>query len=231
MMLASPSIAQVATVRPKHGGGNHHPQKVNTLSVVAPRNQSFWLFVDDVLQNEAPVRSICIRNLWNDNFYIRVELNNERQNCIGEMVNLNRSKSFAIVQNGKYFGLDHTQAPVRPELTINLVERLEDNGNNTFAHLGPGLRQNDYEEACRLISRETFDSSRLNIAKQVVSANPMTANQIIGICKLLSFENHKLEFAKFAYAYCTEPNRYYLLNEVFSYDSSKRDLDEYIRGF
>ena len=44
-------------IRPKQGG---HPNQSISLTVVAPRQQAFWLFVDDVLQNENPVRSICI---------------------------------------------------------------------------------------------------------------------------------------------------------------------------
>ena len=88
----------------------------------------------------------------------------------------------------------------------------------------------DYEEAYQLISKESYDSSKLTVANQVVSANPMTANQILGICKLFSFESNKLKFAKYAYGFCTEKNKYYLLNEAFSYESSKRELNEFING-
>ena len=96
--------------------------------------------------------------------------------------------------------------------------------------MGFGMNPHDYDEAYQLISKESFDSSKLTLAKQVISSNPMTASQILGICKLFSFESNKLEFAKFAYPYCVEPNKYYLLNDAFSYDSSKRELDEFIRG-
>ena len=72
--------------------------------------------------------------------------------------------------------------------------------------------------------------AKLTVAEQVVSANPVTANQILGICKLFSFESNKLSFAKFAYTYCVDKNKYYLLNEAFSYESSKRELNEFIKG-
>ena len=88
LFMALPSMAQVATVR-HHHGGNHHGS--TTLTIVAPRGLSFWLFVDDVLQNEQPVRSICVRNLWEDSFYIRVELDNPLQNCVGQFVDLKQS--------------------------------------------------------------------------------------------------------------------------------------------
>ena len=58
----------------------------------------------------------------------------------------------------------------------------------------------------------------------------MSASQIANICKLFSFESNKLDFAKYAYGYCVDRNRYYLINEAFSYESSKRELDEFIKG-
>ena len=92
------------------------------------------------------------------------------------------------------------------------------------------MSPHDYDDAYQLISSESFDSSKLTIAKQVVASNPMTANQILGICKLFSFESNKLEFAKYAYAYCVDPNKYFLLNEAFTYDSSKQELNEFVSG-
>jgi hypothetical protein len=93
-----------------------------------------------------------------------------------------------------------------------------------------GMNPQDYDEAYQVISKESFDSSKLTVAKQVITSNPMTASQILGICQLFSFESNKLEFAKFAYTYCVDKNKYYLLNEAFSYESSKRELSKFIEG-
>ena len=229
-------MAQVATVR-RHHGGNHHGS--TTLTIVAPRGLSFWLFVDDVLQNEQPVRSICVRNLWEDSFYIRVELDNPLQNCVGQFVDLKQSQTLTIVRDDKLFGMDYSQIHVRPEVTMDLVTEQPSVGGNVQPPVPPtppappmqfGMTPQDYEDAYQVISNESFDSSKLTVAKQVISANPMTASQILGICKLFSFESNKLEFAKFAYANCVDQNKYYLLNEAFSYESSKRELNNYING-
>lgn len=234
--MALPGMAQVATVR-HHHGGNHHGS--TTLTIVAPRGLSFWLFVDDVLQNEQPVRSICVRNLWEDSFYIRVELDNPLQNCVGQFVDLKQSQTLTIVRDDKLFGMDYSQIHVRPEVTMDLVTEQPSVGGNVQPPVPPtppvppmqfGMTPQDYEDAYQVISDESFDSSKLTVAKQVISANPMTASQILGICKLFSFESNKLEFAKFAYANCVDQNKYYLLNEAFSYESSKRELNNYING-
>ena len=236
LFLALPSMAQVARVRPRHGG---NPHGNTTLTIVAPRGQSFWLFVDDVLQNEQPVRSICVRNLWEDSFYVRVELDNQLQNCVGQFVDLKQSQTLVVVHSDKLFGLEHSQIHVRPELTMDLITEQPPIGGSVQPPMPPaapvpsmplGMNLQDYDEAYQVISNESFDSSKLTVAKQVISSNPMTASQILGICQLFSFESNKLEFAKFAYSYCVDQNKYYLLNEAFSYESSKRELNNYING-
>ena len=233
ILLSLPSMAQVARIRPQHHGNSQHS---TTLTLIAPRDLHFWLFIDDVLQNENAVHSICIRNLQEDSYYIRVELDNQQQNCVGQFIDMSRSQTLSIIQSNKLFGLDATQMHLHPELTMDLVTLQPYDGGNGQPPMPPGppmafgMNPQDYDEAYQLISKESFDSSKLTLAKQVVSSNPMTASQILGICKLFSFESNKLEFAKYAYAFCVEPNKYYLLNDAFSYDSSKRELDEYING-
>ena len=103
LLMALPIMAQEASVRKRHGGGHQQPQST-TLTVVAPRHISFWLYVDDVLQNEQPVRSICIRNMWEDSFYVRVELNNEMQTCVGQFVDLRRTRAVSVTQMNHFYG-------------------------------------------------------------------------------------------------------------------------------
>ena len=233
-----PCMAQVATVRPHHNHGGHHGN-ATTLTVVAPWNQNFWLFIDDVLQNQNAVHSICIQNLRGDEYYVRIELDNEQHNSVGQYVDTRQSKTLSIVQNWKYYGLDDTHSYVRPDLTMNLVTGQAHYGGNGYGYGGNmppappmafGMNSQDYEAARQVIAKESFDDTKLEMAKQVVSHNPMTVDQIAGICRLFSFESNKLDFAKFAYAFCVEKNKYFMLNEVFSYESSKRELNDYING-
>ena len=236
LFMALPDMAQVPVKRKKVG--SHHDN--TTLTVTTPRNQSyrFWLYVDDVLQNEQSVRSICIRNLEEDSYYVRVELDNPLQNCVGQFVDLKQPQTLSIVQSGNLFGMEPVQMHVRPEMTMDLkTGEVEPSVLPPAPPIQPvypypfAMNPQDYDAAYQLISDESFDSSKLTLAEQVVSTNPMSANQILGICKLFSFESNKLEFAKYAYEYCVDRNKYFLLNEAFTYESSKRELSEFIKGF
>ena len=91
-----------------------------------------------------------------------------------------------------------------------------------------GMNPKDFEKAIQLISDETFDSKRLTVAKRIITDNKMSVKQIASICELFTFEANRLEFAKYAYRFCVDPNRYFLLDEVFTYSSSKEELFDYI---
>jgi hypothetical protein len=81
-----------------------------------------------------------------------------------------------------------------------------------------------------VIKGMNFDDSKLSAAKQIASSNYLCVVQIVQICKLLSFDNTKLDFAKYAYQNCVDKNNYFQLNEVFSFDDSKKELLKYIDG-
>ena len=240
LFVTLPGLGQEAKVRSKKI--NVH-QGNTTLTVTTPRNLSnrFWIYVDDVLQNEQAVRSICLTNLGEDSYYVRVELDNALQNCVGQFVDLRQAKTFTIVNTDKMYGMESTFANIRPELTMELKTAQSEPSVVPPAPPVPptpptpsvpyAMNPKDYQAAYDMISDESFDSSKLSLAKQVIALNPMSSSQILGICKLFSFESNKLDFAKYAYEFCVDRNMYFLLNEAFSYESSKRELTEYIKNF
>lgn len=86
----------------------------------------------------------------------------------------------------------------------------------------------DFQEAKRLVAEQDFETSKLKVAKQVVQSEKLTTSQIVEIARLFEFENSKLEFLKFAYEYCFDPNKYYLVNSVFEFESSKNELNKFV---
>ena len=227
LLLSLPAMAQYRG-HGGHGHGGGH-ESVSSLTVVGPRHQAFWLFVDDVLQNETAVHSIRINNIWPGELYIRVELDNGSQDCVGRFVDMRHPQGFSIVQHGNLFGLEPTQGNIRPELIMDLLTEMPLPPMPPTPQVGvvqppvpqplPGMSPNDFDAAMAMLSNEKFDDTRLTLAKQIVTNNPMTVSQIAQICRQFSFENNRLELAKFAYPFCVEKHKYYMLNEVFTYDS------------
>jgi hypothetical protein len=78
------------------------------------------------------------------------------------------------------------------------------------------------------ISSKSFEDSKLTIAKQVVGNNCLLCSQVKEIMKLFSFEDTKLEFAKFAYKHTFDIGNYYQLNDAFNFESTIEELNQYI---
>lgn len=90
------------------------------------------------------------------------------------------------------------------------------------------MRPADFRGALSSIESKTFSDSKLTLAKQIVKRNCLTANQILKITKLFDFESTRLDFAKYAFAFCYNPENYWKVNDAFEFESSIEELDEFI---
>jgi hypothetical protein len=80
------------------------------------------------------------------------------------------------------------------------------------------------------IEKQCFDDDKLLIARQGLRGQLISTDQVLQIMNLLTFDRHKLDFAKFAYTQTWNSHEYYLVNDGFTFSSSIRDLDRYIRS-
>lgn len=210
--------------QPRHH--SHHGGALN-FTVSSQTKHSFWLFIDDVIQNEQAVKSICVQGLDDGDHYVRIELDNMNHNTVGQFITLSKpNTNYCITMKNGFYGLSAYNVPIYPEMTVNYI-------NNQQPMLPPPpvhaeMNPNDFEAAYDLLSKESFDNTRLKVAKQIASTNLLSVNQIKRICQLFSFENNKLEFAKYAYNSCVDQNNYFKLNEVFKFESDKQQLNSFI---
>ena len=92
------------------------------------------------------------------------------------------------------------------------------------------MKKSNFESARATISNESFDETRLSTAKSIISTNCLTAEQVLELCKLFSFEGSKLDFAKCAYGRTVDQNNYFKVVNAFTFSSSKDELNKYISG-
>jgi hypothetical protein len=121
------------------------------------------------------------------------------------------------------------------------------NGNGGFVSMTPhqetliepvvcppvylGMRPDVFESALRSIDLATFDSDQIRVAKQIIRRNGASSNQIAEIMKALSFESSRLEVAKFGFQFVVDQENYFVVNDVFWFSSSIRELDRYINQY
>lgn len=88
----------------------------------------------------------------------------------------------------------------------------------------------DFESAKQSIKSKGFDESRLILAKQIIGSNCLLCSQIKELMGLMSFEETKLELAKFSWHHNLDKGNYYKLNDAFSFESSIEELNNYTQS-
>jgi hypothetical protein len=90
----------------------------------------------------------------------------------------------------------------------------------------------DLKEILNSLRQEPFEQARIKLAKQVfsVSKREFLSGQVRQILGTFDFEPSRLEIAKFAFAYTADPEKYFLVNEAFSFNRSKEELAKFIQS-
>jgi hypothetical protein len=93
------------------------------------------------------------------------------------------------------------------------------------------ISQEDFRQMKESISKQSFDNTKATMARQIIkSANCPTTQQVKEILGLFSFEETKLDIAKFAYDYTIDKRNYFAVNDVFSFAASVEELTKYINS-
>jgi len=95
-------------------------------------------------------------------------------------------------------------------------------------YIPPYMNDNDFSALKATIDRQSFESTKLSLAEQAASSNILTSNQVLEIMELFTFESSKLSFAEYAYHNVYDKNKYYIVNNAFTFSSSTSSLNSYI---
>ncbi|MFS4472637.1 DUF4476 domain-containing protein [Chryseobacterium sp. T20] len=79
-----------------------------------------------------------------------------------------------------------------------------------------------------MMSNESFDDGKIKMINQQMRTSMFTSAQIRDLVKAISFDNKKLALAKSMYRNCADKDRYFLVYDAFDFESSKRELMDYI---
>ncbi len=95
---------------------------------------------------------------------------------------------------------------------------------------GMPMSNTEFGDARKSIEGQSFEDTKMKIARQVGRDRCFTTEQVKGIMGLFSFEDNKLEFAKYAYDRTHDIGNYFKLNDAFSFSSSVDELNTYIES-
>jgi len=75
------------------------------------------------------------------------------------------------------------------------------------------------------------ESARITTAQNIIQGNCLTSAQILDIMLQFSFENSRLEIAKFAWLNSVDPQRYNIVYQALNYETSIQELEAHIHRY
>lgn len=111
-------------------------------------------------------------------------------------------------------------------MTAGLAAQGRPQGNHHHHQRPPRERyiecasQEQIDMTMRVLKQQAFDDKRLEIAELCVTLGHFCVDDLARMAKEFSFDENRLKFLTYAYAYCEDPQNYYALRRVFSFDSN-----------
>lgn len=103
-------------------------------------------------------------------------------------------------------------------------------GNNGNQHYYGNVMSNpEFDSLMQTVKRDTsFDNERSKMIASIAQYTNFNAMQIHTLVKSLSFDNNKVQLAKQLFSKCVDKQNYHHVYAALSFDSSKRELSNYI---
>lgn len=94
------------------------------------------------------------------------------------------------------------------------------------------LSEKEFDPIYKALKKENFDNARLQTARQILSATgkKFLSSQIKRMADSFDFDNTKLDFAKFAFDYVLDPQRYFVVNDSFDFPNSRQALSQHVES-
>lgn len=274
------------------------------LTIFSEDREPFYLFLNSIRQNEAPIVNIAVDYLTNEHYDAKIVFADESLDIIEKKylmtvdVDNNRGEFVYKIKNSKkgrklkFFSFTPFQSILPPPNNVSVVQynavplppiqfitqttTTTTSGSGEQINVGVGVNTNstnvgvgiqvnsgastttthtttttiggttdvviveeadcyamyetDFNQALASIKSKTFSDSKLTLAKQVTRGNCLTSAQIAQITSLFDFEDSKLEYAKFAYSFCYNPENYWKVNNAFEFESTIEELNEYLES-
>jgi hypothetical protein len=210
--------------------------------------EPFYLYLNEILQQKEAVKSIKLTDVALPSYKVRVVFTDESKGVLTKNLYVGEDPltvyKIALNKKGAY-GLRYVGSSMAPmnDMAIHKIDVTDGAGvkyvpRNVETVAKPveveiverctPTTAADFEVAAASIKSKSFSDSKMTLAKKASKENCLTAVQIKTILDIFDFESSKIEYAKYAYDYCFDPNNYYKVNDTFEFESSIEKLDAYI---
>lgn len=108
-------------------------------------------------------------------------------------------------------------------------EGYDDGGwNNGNGNLNV-MSTREFQQVQDQLRKEWLEKNRLISARVIMDKSNFTSAQVKDLMLMFTFEENKLEVAKYAFRKTVDKQNYYIVNDAFSYNTSKDELAKFMR--
>lgn len=212
------------------------------LSITNSGNGGLRVMVDG-RKYSAGNNPIMINNLQSGNHTVKIfRAGNDRYRIPGN----NRNGGYQLIYSSNLF----VKQQYHVDITINRFGKafvdeqlisggyyeddedwgVDNNDQYYDSYSKRAMDKTSFEQLKKAIANESFDNTRTAVAKQYVAVNYFSSAQVKQLVELFSFENSRLDIAKYAYDYTVDKGNYFMVNDAFSFSTSKESLMDYIKN-
>ena len=80
----------------------------------------------------------------------------------------------------------------------------------------------------KVLKDQSFDDKKLEVAKMCAVIGRFCTSDFAEMAETFNFDDKRLEFLKFAYQYCLDPQNYPMLHDCFTFESNYDALMKYV---
>jgi Domain of unknown function (DUF4476) len=84
------------------------------------------------------------------------------------------------------------------------------------------------ESLIRTLRKQSFDDNKIKTAKTTIRKGFLYAEDVKKLMSIFSFDDKKLDLAKFCYRYCIDQQNYFVVTEGFTFSSNADELNDFI---
>ncbi len=102
------------------------------------------------------------------------------------------------------------------------------NGNNQGNYYGNVMNSASFNAFLQVVKNTKFADDKVSVIKQQLRNAMATSEQIKSLLEALTYDKDRVEVAKYSYSRCVDPVNYFVVYPAFQFQSSARELQDYI---
>jgi hypothetical protein len=141
----------------------------------------------------------------------------------------------ALPSNQNVNQQEETKVDVKPIENVVSNETISQNtvflkGYSGLTGCSAPMIESDFIDFKKSIESIKFEDAKMNAAKNGIGIQCFLVSQIRELMQLFSFEETKLELAKYAYPFAYDIGNYSKLNDVFTFETSIEEINAFIQS-